>query len=241
MLSIEGQWPGRVRICAFVLCALVWYAPSGGRQAEAAQRRVLGSVSAVGGAEVRGISVAGEATVFAGDRIETRGGSWLTVHLTDGPRIELGADSDVRIDQDDLGYRISMAGGQIALSSPSGSLPMRVELQSLAVEAPGGAAAEISWLEPRRVRVRALRETVTVVQDGEAQGAEAGADEDEVIINLDAGVETPDGAASPSNSEAGAGSSTTTWVLVGAGAGGGVGTLIFLAGGEKEPASPTAP
>jgi ferric-dicitrate binding protein FerR (iron transport regulator) len=226
----------RLSVAVLLVAAfLVWTAPAG-----LAQRPILGSVSATGAAEVRGMAVAGDTTLFSGDRIRTRSDAYVRVLLAGGPQVELGADSAVEIDRDEAGFHLRVTGGRVVFSAPPDSAPVTVEAGSVEVAARGGAAAEIAWLDPARVRVLALRERVTVVQEGEGQEAEA-EDDDEVIINLDAAVESGDEETPAQVGEDGSGGSVTTWVLAGAGAGAAVGTVIFLAGGEKEPASPTAP
>lgn len=194
--------------------------------------RIVGSLSSAGAVSLRGVRVSDEATVFEGDRIQTSGESWVTVSLADGSRLELAGNTDVQVGREPSGVRVAMRRGQLAVTSPRQDTPVRVDVESLEVFAPGGAAAEIAFLEPGRVRVTALREAVSLSrQDG--QETETVQEGDQRIINLDAGVTTEN----PEQDDE-EGSSSKKWVFLGAGIGGGTGVAILVSGSEASPSQP---
>lgn len=192
---------------------------------------IVGSLSSAGSVSLRGVRVADEATVFSGDRIQTSGDSWVTISLADGSRLELAGNTDVEVGRESSGVRVEMSRGQIAVTSPRQDMPLRVDVESFEIVAPGGAAAEIAFLEPRRLRVTALREAVSFSrQDGpETETVQEG---EQRIINLDADVQPAEGEQAEEDS------SSKTWVLVGAGAGGGAGLAILLSRSEASPSQP---
>lgn len=215
-------------VCALVLAPL---SPAFGRQ-----NAIFGSVSAVGAVRLRGVPVSGDGTLFAGDRIETAGDAYVKVQLREGPQLELGRDTDVRVDRGDARVQIAMNGGSLAFSSPRSSLPVRVLVESFRIEAPEGAAAEVAFLGPNRLSVTSLAESLQVTEST-GQETEPVDEGEQVIIDLDAGV----GATEPASSEAGAdtdsGGSSAKWVLVGTAVGAGTGTVVLLTKKEKTPAS----
>jgi ferric-dicitrate binding protein FerR (iron transport regulator) len=195
--------------------------------------RIMGSLSSVGSVSLRGVRVADEATVFAGDRIQTSRDSWVAVSLADGGQLELAGDTDVEVGREASGVRLAMTRGRIAVTSSRQEAPLRVDVESLEILAQGGATAEIAFLEPRRLRVTALKESLSFSrQDGqESETVEEG---EQRIINLDADVQPEAGTEDESDD----GSSSKTWVFVGAGAGGGAGVAILLSRNEASPSAP---
>jgi len=205
-----------------------------------AQNGIVGSLSALGAVQLRGIPVSGEGTLFAGDRIETSGEAYARIFLTDGPQLELWTDTDVRVDRDASGVRVSMNAGRLALSSTGSSLPVTVSVESLRIEAPPGARAEIAFLAPNTLTVLALQDTLTVTEQEEDQ-SETVPEGGQVIIDLDAEIEPGETATTEDAAGESGPSSTKKWVLIGAAAGGGAGAAIVLAGREKDSASPSQP
>ena len=207
-----------------------------------AQNAILGSVSAVGGVELRGVPLQNDGTLFDGDRIETSGQSYVKVQLTDGPQFELGNDTDVRVDRGDSQVQIAMNRGSMAFSSPSSSLPVQVSIESVTVEALPGAAAEIAFLEPNSLSVTALAESVMVTALGMGP-APVGQDE-QVIIPLDAQPEAAEPPPTPPGAETDdetAGGSSTKVVVISASAAAAAGAVVFIAKRDKDPASGSQP
>lgn len=194
--------------------------------------RIVGSLSSIGPVSLRGVPVADEATVFAGDRIQTSRDSWVTISLADGSQLELAGNTDVEVGREPSGVRIAMSRGRIAVTSPRQDPPLRVGVESLEIVASGGAAAEIAFLEPRRLRVTALKEAVSFSRQA-GQQTETVEEGEQRIINLDADV-PPAGTEQAEEED----SSSKTWVLVGAGAGGGAGVAILLSRTEASPSEP---
>jgi ferric-dicitrate binding protein FerR (iron transport regulator) len=203
------------------------------------QNPVAGSVSAVGAVQLRGVPISSEGTLFNGDRIETSGDAYVKVQFTDGSQLELGDDTDVRVDVGESTLQVAMNRGRVAFSSLQ---PVSVSVESFRIEGTGGAAAEVAFLAPNRLSVTALTESLTVTQVA-AQETEPVEEGQQVIIDLDAEVGAPD-AQPPEQTGGPAGSgdgSSATWILVGAGAGGGAGAAIFLAKRGRDSASQSQP
>jgi ferric-dicitrate binding protein FerR (iron transport regulator) len=210
-------------------------------EARGQQNGWIGSLSAVGGVRLRGVPVFRDGTLFAGDRVETAGESYARILLREGTELELGSDTGVRLGGEGAGVRMSLEAGRMAFSSPLNSVPVSVSVETFRIEAPGGAAGEIAFLAPNRLRVVALQDTLTVTRQ-EGEPPESVPEGEQRIINLDADVEPVDlPPAEQAATTAASGSSSAKWILVGAGAGGGVGALVFLAGRDKDSASPSQP
>jgi len=206
----------------------------------ALQNAVVGAVSTVGAVRLRGVPVSSEGTLFDGDRIETAGEAYARVQLTDGPRFELGTDTDIRVSRDESPVSIAMNSGAMAFSAPPSSLPVTVAVESFRITVPAGAAAEVAFVAPNRLSVMAIAEALTVTE-AFRQETEPVAEGEQVIIDLDAPVEGVEPRPTPEpgspDSDSGEGSSAK-WVIIGAGAGAGAGVGVFLAKKNKDSASP---
>jgi len=223
--------------CRFLILAVAVVGTAGFYGAEG---NVLGSLSAVGAVHLRGIPVSREATLFAGDRIETFESAYARVRLSAGPEFEFGQATDVRIGSDELGVRVMLGAGRMAFSSPSSAAPVTVSVESFRIEAPRGSAAELAFLAPNRLSVRALEENlvVTALAFQETETVQEG---EQVIINLDAEIQPAESPEEPPQVLPAEESSSTKWILIGAGGGGAAGAVIFVAGGDKNSASPIQP
>ena len=91
-------------------------------------RPVLGSVSAVGSVDVRGVGIAQEGTLFAGDSIRSHENGYAKVLVGTGSKIELYKNTDVRMNRDAKGVKIAMTTGTIGITAKS---PLRVDLASM--------------------------------------------------------------------------------------------------------------
>src|SRR5437870_778352 len=60
-----------------------------------AASQILGSVSATGAVELRGVEIVQEGTLFAGDSIRVHGKAYATVLLRNGSKIGLAEKTDV--------------------------------------------------------------------------------------------------------------------------------------------------
>ena len=124
---------------------------------------LIGSVSASGPVELRGVAISREGTLFSGDTLRTRLGSYASVALAGGQRIELGNETDVRVDADESAVQIAMNSGSLIFSS-MGSRAMSIDVGETGYEilAAPGAAGDVQFLAGNEVGVRATSGEVTV-------------------------------------------------------------------------------
>jgi len=129
---------------------------------------VIGTLRAVGMADVRGVRTR-EATLFAGDRIRSLDSPSVNVFLSGGHRIELFSKSDVTLLKEGSLTWISMSSGQVRFAASAGA-PLRLDLQSLTIVAERGEAGRIASTSERLVAVAAVKGQLKVrnVQTGEA-------------------------------------------------------------------------
>src|SRR5436190_18122780 len=73
-----------------------------------AVRPVIGSVSAIGSVELRGLGISQEGTLFSGDKIRSNEKAYVKVLLATGSKIELGAKTDVTFNRDNRGVQLAM-------------------------------------------------------------------------------------------------------------------------------------
>jgi len=124
-----------------------------------AKRSVLGSVSAVGPVELRGISISTEGTLFSGDSIRSREKGYAKVLLGSGSKIELSEKTDVSVNSDVQGVKIAMNGGTMGFTS-LGS-PVHVMVQPFDIVTSSDAAGSVA-VGNNAASVRALKGTVTI-------------------------------------------------------------------------------
>jgi len=122
-------------------------------------RSVLGSVSAVGPVELRGLSISTEGTLFAGDSIRSGSKGYAKVLLGSGSKIELSEKTEVNVSSDVQGVKIAMNTGTMGFTS-LGS-PVRVTLQPFDIVTSSDAAGSVA-VGNNSASVRALKGTVTV-------------------------------------------------------------------------------
>lgn len=145
----------------------------------AAPDGLIGSVSAAGAVELRGVAVEREGTLFSGDTIRSREGAYVSIALDAGPQIEFTGDTEVRVDADETAVRIAMNEGSLAFSSLASSSPLSIDVQTFEIEAPNGSVGEVAVLGNDEVGVHAVSGSVTVrssladdaivVQEGDAR------------------------------------------------------------------------
>src|SRR5947209_4270802 len=76
-------------------------------------KSALGSVSAVGAVELRGIGISQEGTLFAGDSIRSHEKGYAKVLLGTGSKIELYEKTEVSVNRDAEGVKIAMNTGNL--------------------------------------------------------------------------------------------------------------------------------
>src|SRR5437867_1509784 len=104
-------------------------------------RPVIGSVSAVGPVELRGIRISQEGTLFAGDSIRAEGKGYAKVLLGDSGKIELAENTDINVNHDDRGVKIAMNTGTLGFTSGTS---LRIDALPFEVTASDGAAGNIA-------------------------------------------------------------------------------------------------
>jgi hypothetical protein len=122
-------------------------------------KSVIGSVSAVGPVELRGVGISQEGTLFSGDRIRAGQKGYAKVLLGTGNKIELQEKTDVSINRDAKGIQIAMNAGTVGFTATN---PLRVGLSQLEVIASDGAAGHVAVMGPTTAGVRALNGKVTI-------------------------------------------------------------------------------
>jgi len=87
----------------------------------------MGSVSAGGTVELRGVRISREGTLFAGDVIRSHAGGYAKISLSVGHQIELGANTVVTFDEGLSVVQLAMASGSIAFTA-AGISPLRIDI-----------------------------------------------------------------------------------------------------------------
>jgi hypothetical protein len=120
---------------------------------------MIGSVSAVGPVELRGVGISQEGTLFTGDRIRAGQKGYAKVLLGTGTKIELAENTDVNVNRDTQGIKIAMSLGTVGFTA---STPLRIDLMPFEVTATDGAAGHVAVMSSRAAGVRAISGKVTV-------------------------------------------------------------------------------
>jgi len=122
-------------------------------------KSVIGSVSAVGPVELRGIGISQEGTLFTGDRIHAGQKGYAKVLLGTGTKIELSEQTDVQISRDTQGVQIAMSFGTVGFTANS---PLRIDISTFEVTATSGSAGHVAVMGSNAAGVRAVNGKVTV-------------------------------------------------------------------------------
>src|SRR5262245_56333385 len=122
-------------------------------------KSVIGSVSAVGPVELRGIGISQEGTLFAGDRIRAGQKGYAKVLIGTANKIELSEQSDINVNRDAQGVKIAMNTGTVGFTATS---PLRIDILPFEVTATDGASGHVAIMGPTAAGVRAVNGKVTV-------------------------------------------------------------------------------
>jgi len=125
----------------------------------ATAKSVIGSVSAVGPVELRGIGISQEGTLFPGDSIRSGQKGYAKVLLGTGGKIELGEKTDVKVSRDAQGVKVAMNTGTIGFTART---PLRIEVMPFELTATDDAAGNIAIIGNRAAGVRAINGKVTL-------------------------------------------------------------------------------
>jgi hypothetical protein len=128
--------------------------------AEIASPANIGSVSAVGSVQLRGVGIS-EGTLFSGDRLNVAPGGYAKVVLGSGPKVEVGGNSDVTVEKGSDAINIQMTSGNIAFSG-NGEKPVRVRIGAYEITAAGQFRGSVAFVGSGAFGVRVLDGNVSV-------------------------------------------------------------------------------
>jgi hypothetical protein len=129
--------------------------------AEVARTASIGSVSAVGAVDLRGVRISGDGTLFSGDRVNVLPGALAKVAFGTGPKIEVGAGSDVTVTREADKVQVNMVSGNVAFKG-DGKAPIHVRVGAYEVTVPGDASGNVAYIGKDAFGVRVLTGSVSV-------------------------------------------------------------------------------
>ena len=121
-------------------------------------RPVLGSVSAVGRVELRGVGVS-EGTLFSGDSIRSRDKGYAKVLIGTGSKIELSEKTDIDVNRDGQVVKIAMNAGTLGFTAHT---PLRIDVLPFEVIASDDASGNVAIMGSNTAGVRAINGKLTV-------------------------------------------------------------------------------
>jgi hypothetical protein len=122
------------------------------------KKSVIGSVSAVGPVELRGIGISQEGTVFEGDSIRA-GQKGYAKLLLGTSKVELSERTEVNVNRDAQGVKIAMNTGTVGFTAPT---TLRIDVLPFEVIATDGASGRVAIMGSNVAGIRALNGNVTV-------------------------------------------------------------------------------
>jgi len=122
-------------------------------------RSVIGSVSAVGPVELRGVGISQEGTLFAGDSIRAGQKGYAKVLLSTGNKIEVAEQTDVNLIRDNQGVKIAMNSGVVGFTARTA---LRIDVLPFEVIASDDASGNVAIMSAGAAGVRAINGKVTV-------------------------------------------------------------------------------
>jgi hypothetical protein len=147
------------RVIALSLAVLICVGTAPLSAAEVATANI-GSVSAVGSVQLRGVGVS-EGTLFSGDRVNVAPGSYAKVVLGSGPKVELGGSADVVVSKNNDAVNIQLKAGNIAFTG-NGEKPVRVQVGAYEITASGQARGTVAFVGSEAFGVRVMDGTMSV-------------------------------------------------------------------------------
>jgi len=122
-------------------------------------RPVIGSVSAIGSVELRGVGISQEGTLFSGDNVRANVKGYAKVLIGTGNKIELNEKTDVRFSRDAQGIQIAMNSGLVGFTAKT---PVRIDVAPFEVTASDDASGNVAIMSTTTAGVRAISGKVTV-------------------------------------------------------------------------------
>jgi hypothetical protein len=120
---------------------------------------VIGSVSAVGSVDLRGVAISQEGTLFSGDSIRSHEKGYAKVLIGTASKIELNEKTDVSVNSDKRGVQIAMNSGMVGFSAHT---PLRIDVSPFEVTASDDASGNVVIMSPVAAGVRAISGKVTI-------------------------------------------------------------------------------
>jgi len=128
--------------------------------AEIAAPANIGSVSAVGSVQLRGVGIS-EGTLFSGDRLNVAPGGYAKVVFGAGPKVEVDGNSNVTISKDADAINIQMTSGNIGFTG-NGQKPVRVRVGAFEITTTSQARGSVAFVGSEAFGVRVMDGTVSV-------------------------------------------------------------------------------
>jgi len=122
-------------------------------------RPVIGSVSAVGSVELRGVGISQEGTLFSGDSVRANMKGYAKVLMGTGSKIELSEKTDVRFNRDAKGIQIAMNSGLVGFTAKT---PLRIDVAPFEITASDDASGNVMMRSTTAADVLAISGKVTV-------------------------------------------------------------------------------
>ena len=121
-------------------------------------KTVIGSVSAVGPVELRGIAITQEGTLFSGDTIRSGQKGFAKVLLGSG-RIELLEKTSINVNRDAQGVKVAMNAGMISFSART---PLRIDVLPFEFIVADDASGNLAILPSGAAALRTINGKVLV-------------------------------------------------------------------------------
>jgi hypothetical protein len=122
-------------------------------------RSVIGSVSAVGSVDLRGVGISQEGTLFAGDNIRSHEKGYAKVILGTGSKIEVTEKTDLSVNRDAQGMKIAMTDGTIGFATKSS---LRVDVMPFEFTASDEASGNVAVMSSIAADIRVTSGKVIV-------------------------------------------------------------------------------
>src|SRR2546426_831091 len=122
-------------------------------------KSILGSVSAIGDVQIRGISIKQEATVFSGDQLRVGEKGYAIVLFKNGQKIELAEKTDISVTTFTNGLQIVLGSGRLGFATSNGA-PITVTTGSLETVASQPAAGHVAVMGTNSIGVRVVNGNV---------------------------------------------------------------------------------
>src|SRR5262249_16063229 len=120
-------------------------------------KAVIGSVSAVGPVELRGIAITQEGTLFPGDTIRSGQKGFAKVLLGSG-KIELLEKTSINVNRDAQGVKVAMNAGMIGFSAHT---PLRIDILPFEFIATDDSSGNLAILPNGAAALRTINGKVT--------------------------------------------------------------------------------